>query len=214
MNAVVRFMILSDTVWTGALGLLGPIFSLFVVDFIEGGSPVVAGMAAAVYLISKSLFQMPFAHLVDRIAGERDDYWIMLCGSFAAALMPLFYLAVGTSGQLYAVQFAYGLVMAATFPSFIAIYVRHIDRDREAVTWGVYATVVDLSAALGASFGGIIAGSFGYRRLVVLLVVLSLAGVAALLPVRRHVIGRVRENGASAAEAVVLSPPGIGDSRR
>ncbi len=37
MNPVIRFLILSDVVWEGARGLLGPIFALFIVDFIEGG---------------------------------------------------------------------------------------------------------------------------------------------------------------------------------
>ena len=46
MNPVIRFLILSDVVWEGARGLLGPIFALFIVDFIEGQKPPQESAAA------------------------------------------------------------------------------------------------------------------------------------------------------------------------
>ncbi|MEX0917199.1 MAG: hypothetical protein WDZ90_01625 [Candidatus Paceibacterota bacterium] len=42
INPAIRFLILSDIIWGGAVGFLGPIFALFIVGFIDGGSPAVA----------------------------------------------------------------------------------------------------------------------------------------------------------------------------
>lgn len=70
VNPVIRFLIISDTVIMGAAGLLGPIFAIFVEDYIVGGNEAVAGIAAAIYLFTKSLMQIPVAHMIDRIKRE------------------------------------------------------------------------------------------------------------------------------------------------
>lgn len=55
INPVIRFLILSDTILIGAAGLLGPIFALFIEQFIDGGNEAVAGIAAGIYLFSRSV---------------------------------------------------------------------------------------------------------------------------------------------------------------
>jgi len=187
MNLVIRMLILSDVIWMGACGLLGPIFAIFVVGFIQGGSEVVAGIAASIYLITKSVAQIPAATIIDRIRGEKDDFWFMFIGSILGALIPLAYLIISTPAQLYAVQFLYGLFIAVTFPSYMAIFTRHIDKTKEATSWGVYFTLNDFSSAVAASVGGVLAGTMGFRPLIVITVTVSLFGVACLYPIRRHV---------------------------
>jgi len=72
INPVIRFLIISDVVIIGAGGLLGPIFAIFVEDFVVGGNEVVVGIAAAIYLSTKSVLQIPTAHMIDRNQrGER-----------------------------------------------------------------------------------------------------------------------------------------------
>ncbi len=131
INPVIRFLILSDTVIIGAAGLLGPIFALFVEDFITGGNAAVAGIAAGVYLFSRSILQIPIAHFLDKIRGEKDDFWLMVCFSILFALVPLFYLVIHTPLQLYIVQFVLGFFTAFTYPAFMAIFTRHIDGGKE-----------------------------------------------------------------------------------
>ena len=184
MNTVVRFMILSDVIWIGALGFLGPIFSLFIVDYIQGGDAKVAGIAATIYLLTKSLFQIPFASIIDRIRGEKDDFWILFIGSIFASTIPLFYLVIHTPAQLYAVQFLYGLAAAATFPSFMALISRHMDKTKECSEWGTYFTLTDFSSAIAASIGGVVAASAGFYSLIIVVVVLSLMGNLFLTPIR------------------------------
>ncbi|MFH2062916.1 MAG: MFS transporter [bacterium] len=187
MNSVVRLLVISDVIWMGALGLLGPIFSLFVVEFIEGADASVAGTAAAIYLITKSILQIPAASLIDRIRGEKDDFWIMFLGSIAAALIPLLYLVIRTPGQLYLVQFLYGGIVAFTFPSYMALFTRHIDRGREGTDWGIYFTLTDLSGAAAASIGGVLATKVGYHPLIVVLAGISLLGTLVLFPIRSFI---------------------------
>ena len=186
VSIVARVLIISDVIFLTGTGLLGPIFALFVVDFIQDGSAAVAGVAAAIYLLTKSLLQVPIASLMDRIKGERDDYWFLFLGSLASAILMLAYLIISTPLQLYIVQFLYGATMAMAFPSFMAIYTRHISRNKEGIAWGVYFTATDLSAALAATAGGILADTIGFRPLIVMASFLGLIGTLLIYFIRSH----------------------------
>ncbi len=190
INPVIRFLILSDTVISGSAGLLGPIFALFITDFIQGGSAAVAGVAAGIYLFTKSVLQIPFAHLIDRIRGEKDDYWFMLIFSLLMALVPLLYLWVSSPMQLYFTQFILGIFTAFTYPSWMALFTRHIDKKKEGTEWGIYFTLVDIVGAAFASLGGYVATSQGYQTLIVCVVIISFMGALVLLPIRPYLRSR------------------------
>jgi len=186
MNPVIRFLIISDTVIMGAAGLLGPIFALFIDDYIVGGNEMVAGIAAGIYLLTKSIMQIPIAYVIDKIKGERDDFWLMLIFSIMIALIPLSYLIISTPLELYIVQFFLGLFTAFTFPTYMAIFTRHIDKRKEGTEWGVYFTLVDLTSAAMAALGGYIASNFGFRSLIIAVSTFSVLGSLLLLPIRPY----------------------------
>ena len=192
INAVIKLLIISDVIWVGSLGLLTPIFSLFIVGFIDGGNAVVAGTAAAIYLVVKSIFQIPAAMIIDKIKGEKDDFYVLFFGSLCAGLVPLSYLFIHTPAQLYAVQFLYGLVVAFTFPSFMAIFTRHIDKNKEGTEWGAYFTLTDFTTAIAASIGGVLAQFLGFHVLIVVMVCISICGISMMYPIRKHVYKRRR----------------------
>lgn len=187
INPVIRFLIISDTVLIGAAGLLGPIFALFIEDFIIGGNEVVAGLAAGIYLFTKSVFQIPIAHFIDKIRGEKDDFWLMFICTLLTSLFPLFYLFIHTPLQLYIIQFFLGLFVAFTFPTYMAIFTRHIDSRKEGTEWGVYFTLTDLTSAALAAIGGFLASTQGFPVLIVAVVVLSLIGSLILWPIKPYI---------------------------
>ncbi len=186
MNIVVRSLVLSDVVWMSAIGMLGPVFALFIEDYIEGGNAATAGTAAAIYLIAKSVFQIPVAGWIDRIRGEKDDFWLMWGGSIIAALVPILYLFIHTAAQLYVIQFFYGVAVALTFPPYMAIFTRHVDRHKEGTEWGVYYTLSDLVGAATATIGGVVAVTIGFKQLIFGVVAASIIGVMLLWPIQYH----------------------------
>ncbi len=176
INSVIRFLTISDFLIISGFGLISPIFAIFIIDSIEGGSIEVVGIATMVYLLTKSLGQIPAAYLVDKIKGERDDFWAMILGSILYSFIPVVYLFVSSPMELYIVQFFYGLLVAFTFPSWYAIFTRHIDKDREGLEWGVYNTLIDLGAAAAAAMGGFLAAKFGFNYLFIIVAAISLVG--------------------------------------
>lgn len=184
INPIVRFLIISDILIVGSAGMLGPIFALFIEDFIHGSSEAVVGTAAGIYLLTKSIFQIPIATIIDKVRGEKDDYYFMLFFSVLMSLIPLCYLFIDQPWQLYLTQFFLGLFTAMTFPSFMAIFTRHIDKSKEGTEWGVYFTLTDLASAGLATMGGILASSLGFNVLIIVVVMISLFGVAMLVPIK------------------------------
>ncbi|MBU4314894.1 MFS transporter [Patescibacteria group bacterium] len=187
INTVVRMLIISDILIVGASGLMSPIFAIYIENFIVGGGVAVAGIAASIYLITKSIFQIPIASILDRIRGEKDDFWILFLGSLFGALIPLAYIFISTPIELYFVQFCVGLTGAALFPAYMAIFTRHIDRHREGTEWGLYFTLVDMSSAVMASIGGILAATVGFEWLIILLSCVGVIGSLLLLNIRPYI---------------------------
>lgn len=186
INPVVRFMILSESIATGSVGLLGPIFALFIEDFIIGSNEAVVGMAAGIYLLSRSTLQIPVAHFLDKVRGERDDFWVLFTCSSLTALVPILYLFINTPVELYAVQFLLGILAASTYPSFLAIMTRHIDRGQEGTEWSIYFTLTDITSATFAMIGGLLVVSTGFPILITIVVATSLMSTMMLLPIRRY----------------------------
>lgn len=180
-NPVIRWLTISDVVLSASTGLLAPIFAVFVTDYIPGGNIQVAGIAATIYLLTKSVSQIPAAAIVDKIKGELDDFWVLLIGSLAVAIIPLLYIFIDNVIQLYMVQFINGLVTAFTFPSYMAIFTRHIDRTKEGTEWGAYFTLTDLSSAATGAIGGTIALYVGFAWVFIGVSAISLVGSLALV---------------------------------
>jgi len=187
INPIIRFLIISDTVIIGAAGLLGPIFAIFIEDFIEGGNAAVAGIAAGVYLFTKSIFQIPIAHFIDRVRGEKDDFWIMFIFTILISFIPLLYLVIKTPLQLYIIQFFLGFFTAFTFPTFMALFTRHADKEKEGTEWGIYFTLTDLTSAAFAAIGGYIASIYGFSVLIIFIVILSFIGSVLLWPIKPYI---------------------------
>lgn len=186
MNPVIRWLIITDVIYYTAAGLLGPIFAIFITDFIVGGSPAVAGVAAAIFLLTKSIAQLPAGAIMDKICGDKDDFWFMAAGMLVVNLVPLSYLFISTPFQLYITQFIIGLATAFTFPSFMALFTRYIEKDREGTVWSVYFALVDIASAAAAVIGGVIATTVGFNIVIYGVVVVGLISNILYLPILKE----------------------------
>ncbi|MFA6496922.1 MAG: MFS transporter [Patescibacteria group bacterium] len=185
-NWVIKFLTISDIFLTGARGFLTPIFAIFAVEAISGATVETIGIGTTIFLVTKSLFQVPVASLMDKIRGERDDFLMLIIGSLVSSLLPLLFLVMKTPAHFYTIQFFVGISYAFMFPSYMAIFTRHIDRDRESTEWGTYFTLVDLGCAIAAAIGGVLAVTVGFPIVIIMTSVISFLGTILILPIRKH----------------------------
>ena len=69
----------------------------------------------------------------------------------------------------------------------MAIFTRHIDKNEEGFEWSLYYTTTDLGAALAAGIGGLMAASFGYNMVFLVVGVMSLVGTAFLAKIGKDI---------------------------
>lgn len=169
INPTVRFLTVSDAVLTAALGLFGPIFAVYLAANIQTPNALeVIGIGTSIYLFTRSIGQIPLAYFIDKIKGERDDFYLLLFGNTVFIVVPILYTIISEPWHLFVIQFVYGLGAALTYPTWSAVFTRHIDKGREGIEWGIYQTMADMAGAIAAPIGGFIAAYYGFNAVMYL----------------------------------------------
>lgn len=190
INPLIRFLIVSDMLIVGALGMFSPLYALFIENRIQGADELVIGVSISIYLVSRSILQIPLATLIDRIKGENDDYFFLVFFSILVGFIHLGFLRITQIEHLFLIQFMLGVFTAITYPSYMALFTRHIDKNMEGTEWGVYYTFVDLSSAVLAAIGGYIASEFGFNNLIILVSAICILGGILLIPIKPYIYSK------------------------
>lgn len=163
INKIIFFLIGIELYFTFIFALAGPFVSVFIVKGISGGTASVVGVAAMIFLLTKSLLQVPFSRLVDQASQENKIVGILSVGHLVIALCPLV-LAFGTEPwHVYLANFFCGLGNALAYPSFNALFTHHMDKKQAAFDWSIYDTVLGLGAAGAAAAGGFLIDRTGFQ---------------------------------------------------
>lgn len=190
VNKVIRVLILSDAVLITGLGFVAPIFAIFIANNIQGGDVRVAGFAASTYWITLSLVLIPFGRYLDRKLGEKDDLSFIIIGNALAAFAVFGYIFAYLPWHIYFLQAVYAIGMGMNIPGYTAIFTRHIDKGKEALSWSIRAALVGIGAGIAGSLGGLIAHRFGFDVLFIGIGILLLLSASLPLLIQKELIPR------------------------
>lgn len=165
---------------------MGPVFAIFIVQNVAVGSTAqaaqIAGFSSLIYWLVKSVLQIPIGNYLDRNHGEIDDFWFMTIGTFILALIPLGYIFATQPWHIYFLQVIYGIGAAINFPSWSAIFTRHIDKGKEAAEWSAHSTYLGFAAGIAGGLGGIAVAFFGFNLVFIFVSAFTfLAGILLLI---------------------------------
>lgn len=184
VNKIIKCLILSDLVFYSAWGLIAPIFAIFIVNNIVGGTVFVVAMATSIHWILKSALRVPFGLFLDKFEGEEDDYFFMVVGLFVSALIPFGYIISTLPWHIYTLQAVYAVGMAMSLSGWSAIFTRHIDKGKESTEWGLNATGLGIGIGVTAAIGGWAVTQFGFTPVFIAVGIFGLLGVALLLAIK------------------------------
>jgi len=187
VNKVVKTLILADFFLQAGWGLIGPIFAVFIIKNIRGGSLAMIGFVAATYWIAKSISQPFIAYFFDLKKGEKDDFKFLIVGMYVANLIPLGYLFSSQIWQIFLLEFIRGLAMACVIPTWSGIFTRHIDKGWEAFSWSIESTAIGFAFGIAAAFGGVMATILGFKIVFVLVSIFGLTASSVLLLIRNQI---------------------------
>lgn len=189
VNKIVKYLILADIAfWTG-WGLVTPVFSIFIVEKIQGGTALVVGIATAIYWLFRSLLVLPSGKLLDKYVGEKDDYLFLVAGDFIAAMVLFGYMFATYPWHIYLLQVFYGISMAMSLAGWRAIFTRNIDKGKEASEWALDDTLLSFGTAGAGIVSGLLVTELGYSYTFLIAGILGLVSVLVLLCLRKDIEG-------------------------
>jgi MFS family permease len=190
VNRVIKYFVISDLLFWGGWGLINPIFALFIVDRIPGGTVFAVGLASALYWIVKSVFQIPVALFLDRRDKDHLDLHILIIGLMLAGFVSMSFPLIPSTAGLYALMVLQGIAYGLYTPSWSAIFSRHLDKSHYAFDWSLDSTTIGLSSGIAALIGGTIASFFGFEMVFILTGFFSFMSALLLLAVPDLVMPR------------------------
>jgi len=187
-------------------GFVAPVFAIFITEHIQGGDVRMAGFAAAIYWITLSLVLIPFGKYLDKNHGEKDDLCFIIIGVILAAGAIFGFVFASLPWHIYLLQVVYAIGMGMNIPGYTAIFTRHIDKRKEASSWGTRAAFIGIGAGIAGALGGTIAHYFGFRVLFSGVAILLL--VSAILPllILKELIPQKKMSEASETKVIDFPP--------
>lgn len=189
MKRVIILLIISDILILSAFGLVTPIFAIFLKEGISGGSILAAGIASTIFLLVKSVCQLPFSLYIDT---KRSKLRFLLFGTLLISAVPFVYAFSPNVSWIFFAQGIYGLGAALAYPTWFSLFTMHLDRKHRGFEWSLWSTGVGLGAALTAFLGAIIARSLGFQVLFFIVGFCSLAGMFVLFFLSKRYLKKVR----------------------
>lgn len=181
MHRVLRLLTVYDLFMLGGMGLVQPIFAVFLLSEVNGSTVIAVGIATTIQLVTKALFQIFVGRWTDVDRGNNRELVALLIGSVFMSLVPFGYALSGELWQIYAMQFLYGLGFALVYPAWMVIFTRYSRKDKAGYEWGTYNTVVSLGTAMTAALGASLAHYFSFQVLFLVFGGMSVVGTSLII---------------------------------
>lgn len=183
MNRTMKLLLLSDIFVLTGFGLIQPILAIYINDGgVTGGTMLTAGMASALFMLTKSLVQLPFGHYVDSHAGK--ERWLIL-GTLLMASVPIIYLSANSIYHIYLAELIYGLGSGLAYPTWLGLWSVNLDQGRESFQWSIYHTSTGMGTAATGAAGAAVASQVGFSTTFMLAGLLCIVGCLVLLVLER-----------------------------
>ncbi|MDG6221927.1 MAG: MFS transporter [Candidatus Bathyarchaeota archaeon] len=180
MDKTILLLMVSDVFLLTGFGLMQPILSIFIKDNLVDGTVFAAGIAVMLFMLTKSLVQLPLSKIVDkRKRGFRIK--LVIAGTFVVSLVPFIYIFATQVIYIYLAQIIYGLGSGLAFPSWMGLWSKNSAIYRKSYDWSIYSTATGIGTAIAAVVGATIAELLGFSYTFILVGVLAIFACFSLL---------------------------------
>ncbi len=183
VGRVVKYFVISDFFLLSGWGFIDPVFSVFIIQRVVGGTLMTVGIAAGIYWILKSAIQIPIANYLDRTPGEHDDFMALVGGLLLVGISAIAMCWVTQVWELYLIHAVHAVAFALYYAAWPTIFSRHLDKERISLDWSLDSTVSGVGAGITGVIGGIIAETFGFTVVFVTAGILAFVAAFVLMAV-------------------------------
>lgn len=187
MNKILKLLILSDIFVFGGLGLISPIFAIFIKEGLVGGTIAAVGIASAIYLIVNSVLQILFS----KIFNPKDRFWMLCLGTFLIVLVPFGYIFSKTIWQIYIVQLIHGIGAGFAFPSWSSLFTSNLEKGQRGYQCSIHSAGINLGCGFTALIGAMIAQYYSFNAVFLITGFISLIGLLILFGLERKKLNKI-----------------------
>lgn len=174
IGRLIKLFVVSDLVLLSGWGLVQPIFAIFITTSIVGATVITVGTVAAIYWLTKVVFQLPIALLIDKKDGEKDNFMVLIFGLVLAGISAFAFIFIDQIWQLYLIQGLHALGMSMYTPAWSSIFSKHLDNGHEALDWSLDNSSLALAAGVTGLLSGYLVTWFGFPVIFFIASILSL----------------------------------------
>lgn len=180
MKKGIKVLIIADAWAVFALGMIGPIYAIFVEKI--GGDILDASWAYSAFAISSGAVLYLFGKIEDK---SRHRELFVVGGYSLIAIGCFMYLFVYNQLTLVLTQVVLGLGNAVLSPAFDSVYSDYLDEKKKASEWAGWEGSGLVVAAIAAVLGGYIAQKLGFKILFITMTTAALIGALVSLNILR-----------------------------
>ncbi|MDB5182978.1 MAG: major facilitator superfamily 1 [Candidatus Saccharibacteria bacterium] len=184
-NHALRALLISNSLILISLGMLVPVYALFVQKV--GGGALSAGLTAGALGLTSAVSALLSGRFIDKISPTKTRT-ILSVGWLGIGFTLLLYLLVHSITALFIVQIILGFIKTVSSPAFDTLYARHLDKTSAGQEYGIWEASFFLTAGIGAVLGGIIVNEFGFNGVFIAMSVLAFIAAAFIMSTPKNVL--------------------------
>jgi len=149
-----------STLYSIGVGLLGPIYPIFVINRFSA-TVMDVGLLYALFCGVAAVFKMIAGRLADNYGKER----VFFAGVMMGALCSLGYIYVPNITSLYLIEFLFAISYAFQRPSILALMVDLGQKRKSGTILGMFESIYDITEAVAALLSTVIITKIGFETL-------------------------------------------------
>jgi|SRR3989344_4631682 len=180
INPLVKAFILSEAFLWSAWNFITPLFAVFIVNDIEGGTIQAAATGFSIYLVSRVIFEL----ISGRILAKSDDKGKILMAIFGILCLSFAYAGFAFSESITSIflfYFIVGVGLGTASPAKNSMFAIHLDKNKETTEWSLADAVSFICMAMATVIGGFVATQYGFKVLFILASVINLISTVPYL---------------------------------
>ena len=180
MRKGLKLLVLADAWATFALGMIGPIYAIFVERI--GGDILDASWAYFAFTITAGITMYALSFWENHVKHKES---LIVFSYGLISLGCLGYYFVYDQITLLGVQVILGLATAFLSPAYDALYSHYVNKREEASDWGLWESMGYVVGAVAAVAGGYVATLYGFKTLFLIMFLFALLGFLTSLNLYR-----------------------------
>jgi len=175
-NPVVKAFIISEVLVWSAWNFFAPIYAIFAVTKVPGGTVEIAASSYSAHLVGRIISEL----ITGRYLIKKNDQQKFIVSIVGIALISIAFVGFAFTQQiiyLFVFHALSGIGIGIASPAKNSLFSTHLDKNKESSEWGIYDAVTFTGTASAAALGGFIASSFGFQFLFLLASFVNILGI-------------------------------------